>query len=389
MNDQFLIQVLCNEVGFKKLILNCSVFLWICIASSGCLEEGKGSNTVAQGDFNQRGAYPSEPYGTEIGSVIAPLQFIDGKGQSFTLEQLYNNSMIQLLLITTSAEWCTACIKEQPALQSLYERYYDRGLEVMVSLFQDSDFEPATPELSVQWAEKYNLSFPVVCDPAVPSTFSPYYDVNLTPMVMLVNANTMEIIYLTQGFDEDQVSGLIEANLPSKLPKPRDYPSEPYGVMTGQVIQPLSFVSTEGDPFKTEELYQDLSKQLLLFTTSAEWCTACIKEQPKLQELYERFGDLGLEVMVSLFQDSDFEPATAELAARWRDKYDLSFMIVADPVVPSTMSPYYDVNLTPMVMLVDLLNMEIIYLTQGFDEDQVEALIESRLGSAQSSGRQK
>ena len=252
---------------------------------------------------------------------------------------------------------------------------------MLVTLFQDSDFEPATPQLSAQWAEKYNLTFPVVSDSAVPSTFSPYYDVNLTPMVMLVDASTMEIIYLTQGFDEDQVKGLIEANLPTKLPKPRAYPGEPYGMSTGTRIQPLDFVSIEGMPFSTESLYHDLSKKLLLLTTSAEWCTACIKEQPKLQELYELYENRGLEVMVSLFQDSDFEPANAELAARWKDKYDLSFIIVADPAIPSTMSPYYDVNLTPMVMLVDLMTMEIIYLTQGFDEDQVNALIESRLGS--------
>jgi thiol-disulfide isomerase/thioredoxin len=150
------------------------------------------------------------------------------------------------------------------------------------------------------------------------------------------------------------------------------------------VIKPLDFLAADGAPFNTQQVYNDLSKTLLLFTTSAEWCTACIKEQPKLQALYESYGDQGLEVLVTLFQDSDFEPATPELASRWREKYDLSYLVVADPQEPSVMSEYYDVNLTPMVMLVDTITMEIMYLTQGFDEDQVRALIESKLGTSPS-----
>jgi hypothetical protein len=84
---------------------------------------------------------------------------------------------------------------------------------VVVSLFQDSLFEPATPEIAAEWRARYALSFDVLADPAVPSTFSPYYDVNLTPMVMLVEVDTMRIVYLNQGFDQEVVQTRIAAAL--------------------------------------------------------------------------------------------------------------------------------------------------------------------------------
>lgn len=157
------------------------------------------------------------------------------------------------------------------------------------------------------------------------------------------------------------------------------YPEGPYGEEVGSVIAPLSFVDTNGDPFGLEQIYLDTEGKLLLVTTSAEWCTACIKEQPKLEELYEDYGPQGLQVLVVLFEDGSFEPATVNVAERWKNRYELTFPVVADPVVPSTFSDYYNVDLTPMIMLVDINSMTIKYVTQGFDEDQVIALISTYL----------
>jgi thiol-disulfide isomerase/thioredoxin len=344
---------------------------------SGCLKEGEGPQPSVP-SVSARITYPEGPYGVGVGDVISDLSFVSPEGESRSLSDLYRDPRKRLLLITTSAEWCTACIKEQPQLQALHERYADRGLGVVVTLFQDSDFEPATPELAAEWRERYELGFDVFADPQTPSTFSPYYDVSLTPMVMLVDVETMTIRYLTQGFDEDAVVAQLEASLTEPLPR-LTYPEGPYGVEVGDVISDLSFVSPEGEPRSLSDLYANLNTRLLLITTSAEWCTACIKEQPQLQALYETYAERGLGVVVTLFQDSDFEPATPELAAEWRERYELSFEVLADPQTPSTFSPYYDVSLTPMVMLVDVDTMTIRYLTQGFDEDAVLSQLEATL----------
>ena len=361
-------------------IVTVSIAVLCLINLSSCLQAGEGLQGKGGPILAPRDAYPEGPYGEAIGDTIAPLSFIDVEGNPFSLASLHQDYFNQVILITTSAEWCTACIKEQPKLEELYNTYRDRGLNVVVTMFQDSNFAPADADLAARWRDKYNLSFPVLADPVDPSTFSPYYDVNLTPMVMLLDVATMEILYLTQGFDEDQVRVQIEARLPESLSRPRTYPEGPYGEAKDETIADLSLTNIDGSPWRFGDLYRDLSKSLLLLTTSAEWCTACIKEQPKLKELYQEFGDQGLAVLVSMFQDSNFEPATPEVAERWRDKYDLSFDVVADTEDPSILSAYYDINLTPMVMLIDLSTMSIVYLNQGFDEDQVRIQIEANLG---------
>ena len=183
----------------------------LCVVMSACLEAGDGP-AVSEG-FTPRVSYPEGPYGVEVGDTIEDLSFLQPTGDEVRLSELYLNPRKRLLLVTTSAEWCTACIKEQPKLQELYERYQARGLGVVVTLFQDNNFEPATPALAAEWRERYELSFKVWADPKSPSTFSPYYDVNLTPMVMLIELDSMSVRYLTQGFDEEGVVRQIEATL--------------------------------------------------------------------------------------------------------------------------------------------------------------------------------
>ena len=44
--------------------------------------------------------------------------------------------------LTTSAGWCTACIEEQAALQTLYTDYAGRGVEILVTVFQKAITNP-------------------------------------------------------------------------------------------------------------------------------------------------------------------------------------------------------------------------------------------------------
>jgi thiol-disulfide isomerase/thioredoxin len=367
------------------------VALIIIIFQFSCLTEGPGVDGLKSSDdeISIRLDYPSAPYGKTEGDVIQNIDFVSADGSAFDFKQIYQNPLSEVLLLTTSAEWCSACIKEQPKLEELYQTYQDRGLEVLVSLFQDANFEPATQQIAQRWRDKYELSFHVVADTVQPSAMSAYYDVALTPMVMMIDLKTMKIIYLNQGFDVDVVTNLIESSLPPKktenqqteiLVKNRlQYPPEPYGVAVGDVIKSEQLTHIDGTPFELKDIFFQKQTKLLLLTTSAEWCSACIKEQPKLQSFYEEYHTQGLDVLVSLFQDSNFEPATTTVAQRWKEKYALDFHVVADTTNPSTMGKYYDVALTPMIMLVDVATMKIIYLAQGFDQDTVTGYIQTNL----------
>jgi hypothetical protein len=70
---------------------------------------------------SERIGYPG--FGTEVGSIIEPLEFLDTSGEPFGLDDVYAQGSNRVLLLTTSAGWCTACIEEQFALQALYTDY--------------------------------------------------------------------------------------------------------------------------------------------------------------------------------------------------------------------------------------------------------------------------
>lgn len=153
------------------------------------------------------------------------------------------------------------------------------------------------------------------------------------------------------------------------------YPPGPYGRSVGSTIEDLGFVAGDGVVRTLSEARADEGTRLLLISTSAGWCSACIAEQPELVERHARWP--ALEVMVVLFEDADFVAADAEDAERWQRRYDLPFSVLADP--PFVLGDYYDRSLTPMNMLIDADTMTILRIGTGWDPGAVDALVEARL----------
>jgi thiol-disulfide isomerase/thioredoxin len=122
-------------------------------------------------------------------------------------------------------------------------------------------------------------------------------------------------------------------------------------------------------------VYNDGNNKVMLVSTSAGWCSACIEEQPKLAELYREYADRGLYILITLFENADFAPADVRLAEQWKRRYDLPFTVVADPAFQ--FSTYYDRDATPMTMLVDVENMLILKIATGFNEPEVRAIIDA------------
>jgi thiol-disulfide isomerase/thioredoxin len=156
------------------------------------------------------------------------------------------------------------------------------------------------------------------------------------------------------------------------------YPSEPYGEAVGAVLRDETFVTAEGDTLSFSQIHGEPSNRLLLLTTSAGWCSACIEEQPKLQQFHESYAADGLFVMVALFEDENFAPADAAFAARWKADHGLTCTVVADPEFE--LAAYYpDPNATPVTMVVDLHTMTILRISSGLDESALRAIIRARL----------
>ena len=158
------------------------------------------------------------------------------------------------------------------------------------------------------------------------------------------------------------------------------YPGGPYASdenALNKVLPDLTFTTPEGEPQSFSDLRNAGDKTLLLISTTAGWCTACIEEQPKLEGFYQKYGCAGLEVLVAIFEDLNFNPAQAANAKEWQTQYGLSFPVVAD--TDNALGEFYDTGAAPLNMLVDLCTMEVLYSGVGFDESAVTAIIESNL----------
>ena len=185
------------------------IFLVISLlALVGCDDGGGGAGG---GGGAARDTYPVEGIGKAEGAVLANLAFETPDGEPLTMEGVFKDPSHQIMLVSTSAGWCTACIEEQPKLVALHEEFAARGLFILITLFEDDQFGPASARLAAQWKERYGLPFDVVADPAF--QFGDYYNRELTPMTMLVDVDTMKILKISTGFPESEVRAILNAAL--------------------------------------------------------------------------------------------------------------------------------------------------------------------------------
>jgi len=183
-----------------------AIALFLVVGASGCAS-GSGDG----GDPVDRSEYPGDPYGVSEGDVIADLAFETPEGEAFALSDVYENEDNKLLLLSTAAGWCAPCREEQPALEERYGEWKEKGLAVVVAIFEDSNYEEPTSEFVAQWRDQYALTFDVVRDASF--VLEPYYNADLTPMNMFVDVDSMEILRIQTGFDASAVDALIESQL--------------------------------------------------------------------------------------------------------------------------------------------------------------------------------
>ncbi len=195
----------------------------------GTASEGSKSPTVADtdGETNapfdglipgyQPVAYPEGPYGVLAGSRIANLSWLGlrdpveagfdmKRAEPISLSDFYNpdgDGNVELILFNAVALWCSACQLEYREIDStgLYEEYGPRGLEIVGVLFEDLDSREPKYEDMTTWTEAFNVDFPFVMDPGF--TTGAYFDKSATPMNMVIDARTMEILVSYTGYSAD------------------------------------------------------------------------------------------------------------------------------------------------------------------------------------------
>ncbi len=139
------------------------------------------------------------------------------------------------------------------------------------------------------------------------------------------------------------------------------YPEPPYGTERGRVIEDLLFESPEG-PWRLSDVRNEA--RLLLIITSSGHCPSCREEQDEIQEIADQHRGEGLLPIVILLEDADYEVADAAYVEEWRQRYELSIPVLADPV--PVLDPYFQPVGRRMVLMIDTLGMKILEKSRSF-----------------------
>jgi thiol-disulfide isomerase/thioredoxin len=172
--------------------------------------DSSDATSSGSGDANEnadRGAYPAGPFGGNVDQVLPNLTFTSPDGSSLDFQAIRDTAGSRYLFINTAAFWCGACIEEQPTIASLHNDYASRGLETLVTVFETADQTPADAGDAGRWLTSYQLPFRVVAD--TDASMTDFYDSRSTPLNMLVDLSSMEVLYRSTGTDVDAVRQLV------------------------------------------------------------------------------------------------------------------------------------------------------------------------------------
>jgi hypothetical protein len=164
-------------------------------------------------------SYPAPPYGTVSGATLENLAFLgwrsprdyqmscNSRNAPPPLEPISfgdffdpdGSKDIELVMLNVSAVWCSVCRSEFRLFQQqqTHATYRARGVEFIGVLFEDANHEPARPTDLACWSHAFEVSFPMLLDPAFKT--GRYFSSDATPMNLVIDARSMKILALYPG----------------------------------------------------------------------------------------------------------------------------------------------------------------------------------------------
>jgi hypothetical protein len=172
---------------------------------------------ASAGNFRPIPAYPAGPYGSQLGAIIADHTFLGWRDpvaagfdasrlEEVRLSDYYDprGAQTELIVVNASAVWCPACRSEMTEIdqRELAARYRSSKVVLFGTLFEDVAGRPATPNDLTLWSNQlgFVVEFPLTLDPGL--KLGPYFADAATPLNLIIDARTMEILQAYMGYGE-------------------------------------------------------------------------------------------------------------------------------------------------------------------------------------------
>jgi len=158
-----------------------------------------------------RGDYPEGPFGKAVGDVIMNHEMVDLEGDPITLGDLRTDASVKLLLIFNTVTYCRGCAAKTAELTALFEELGEAGLLPVVALYENNDYQPAQGVDAERYKRSLDLEFPVLADSE--AVFQIYFAERAHPMVLILDAENMTILYKMVHWRREEVDAVIREQL--------------------------------------------------------------------------------------------------------------------------------------------------------------------------------
>ncbi len=122
-------------------------------------------------------------------------------------------------------------------------------------------------------------------------------------------------------------------------PSVTPFPSGPYGVESGAVMNDYQFQRVDGAMTRLSEIRADMSVKVIVWVSSVEWCTYCRAQVPLLNQIATMPG---VRVISSLYETQSYSPATTSTAQSWDSSLGCNYDVIVEqnpPHTPHTVNP--------------------------------------------------
>lgn len=113
------------------------------------------------------------------GEQVADMTLTDLEGEQVNIRELIDG---KVALVDVWATWCTPCIQAMPHLQSLYNRYRDRGL-VVVGIMTDGN----ATRIGADRVKDLGVTYPILVDEDAKTFARRWGQVSGIPLLVLVD----------------------------------------------------------------------------------------------------------------------------------------------------------------------------------------------------------
>jgi len=179
-----------------------------CVQDTDC---ASGICTDQQCATNPRAVYPEGPFGNRVDGVMENVSLVRSDDSEVSMATLRLDPSRKVLLIFNTAAWCSRCAADMPDLIELHEDLGERGLTVMVSLFQDNGQDRPNGRDAALYQREHDLPFLVVADPT--QLMLEYFERVGLPMVLVVDLESMDIVHAELGWSLPAMRRLVETHL--------------------------------------------------------------------------------------------------------------------------------------------------------------------------------